>query len=211
MTFFEHAMLGSTLALAAGLHRRFGWRIVIMAGVAAMLPDWDGLTLIFGSSAYDLAHRVWGHNLLVAGCSGGLVGVAECFWNVSDRVRQRLARFAPSLASPTPLSSPDGDSRTPALYLTWFLIGAVASFSHLAADLVYSSHPRMQDWPLRLLWPFSRRDFAFPIIHWGDLGATIIFVAEMFAVYFWPSRIRVIASATLTAVVGYILVRAGLR
>ena len=97
MTFFEHAMLGGTLALAAGLHRRHGWRIAVMADVAAMLPDWDGLTLIFGPAAYDLSHRIWGHNLLVAAVLGGIVGVAECFWNVSDRIRQRLARIVPSI------------------------------------------------------------------------------------------------------------------
>jgi len=46
MTTYEHAMLGITGALAAGLHRRYGWQIVAMAGVTAVLPDWDGLSLL---------------------------------------------------------------------------------------------------------------------------------------------------------------------
>ena len=50
MTFYEHAMLGATLALVAGLQRRHGWRIVAMAAVAAVLPDWDGLTIVLGAA-----------------------------------------------------------------------------------------------------------------------------------------------------------------
>ena len=85
--------------------------------------------------------------------------------------------------------------------------GAGASLSHLAADLVYSSHPRMQDWPLRLLWPFSPRDFAFPVVHWGDVGATIIFVVEMFALVRWPTRAQPIACLSLAGVCLYLAIR----
>ena len=70
MTSFEHAMVGITGAVAANLHRRHGWPIVALAGFAAMLPDWDGLTILCGIHCYAAAHRVWGHNLLVAGLVG---------------------------------------------------------------------------------------------------------------------------------------------
>ena len=43
-------MLGASLALAARLQSRHGWRIVAMAAVAAVLPDWDGLTILFGAA-----------------------------------------------------------------------------------------------------------------------------------------------------------------
>ena len=59
-------MLGGTLALAAGAHRRHGWPVVLTAAAAAALPDWDGLSLAFGPTAYTAAHRIWGHNVLWA-------------------------------------------------------------------------------------------------------------------------------------------------
>jgi hypothetical protein len=42
MTTFEHAMLGANAVLACGLHRKLGWRVVGLAGFAAIGPDWDG-------------------------------------------------------------------------------------------------------------------------------------------------------------------------
>ncbi len=207
MTFFEHAMLGGTLTLAAGLHRRHGWRIAVMAGVAAMLPDWDGLTLVLGGAAYDRSHRIWGHNLLVAAAIGGLWGVVECKGDFAGRARRRLDRLAPSLALIHADSSAGGAPKSSSIVI-WLLTGIIASLSHLAVDLLYASHPRMQSWPLQLLWPFSARQFAFPVIHWGDVGATIVFVIEMFALYRWPTRAQPIAWLALVAGGTYLIVRA---
>ena len=39
MTTLEHAMVGANLVLASGLNRRFGWQLVAVAGVCAVLPD----------------------------------------------------------------------------------------------------------------------------------------------------------------------------
>jgi hypothetical protein len=178
MTFFEHAMLGGTLTLAAGLHRRHGWQIAAMAGVAAMLPDWDGLTLVFGVAAYDRTHRIWGHNVFAATAIGGLCGLVAVVANGTNRVQHSLNRLAPTLvpaATDSPRAAPP---RSVATLAVWILVGAVASLSHLAVDMLYSSHPRMQDWPIQLLWPISRRSFAYPIVHWGDVGATIVFVGR---------------------------------
>jgi len=58
VTVYEHMMVGASLALGAGLHYKHGWRIVGLAAVAAALPDWDGLSFLFGSQAYAKAHRV---------------------------------------------------------------------------------------------------------------------------------------------------------
>ena len=65
MTVFEHAMLGVTGTLAVGLHRRYGWKIVAAAGAVAVLPDWDGLSILFGAAAYGKVHRAWGRLLSV--------------------------------------------------------------------------------------------------------------------------------------------------
>ncbi|HLN28657.1 MAG TPA: metal-dependent hydrolase [Gemmataceae bacterium] len=86
----------------------------------------------------------------------------------------------------------------------WIGTGAAASLSHLVADIFYSGHRGGDVWPLRLLWPFSDRGWAFPIIDWGDLGATIILVAEMFALYRWPALAQRIAWAGLAAVCLYV-------
>jgi hypothetical protein len=58
-----------------------------------------------------------------------------------------------------------------------------------------------------LLWPFSSAICAYPLVPWGDIGATLIFVAAMFAMLRWPARIRAIAAGSLIAVVAYMVVR----
>src|SRR5687767_6335540 len=102
-------MVGATFALAAGLHRRYGWRVALMAGAAAALPDWDGLTLLLGPVAYAQGHRVWGHNVLVAGLLGGVWGGAAYLLNRTARVRRwadslrkQLVPQAPPSAAPPP-------------------------------------------------------------------------------------------------------------
>jgi len=65
MTTLEHAMVGANLVLASGLNRRFGWQLVAVAGVCAVLPDWDALTILWSVPLFDAAHRTWGHALLL--------------------------------------------------------------------------------------------------------------------------------------------------
>jgi membrane-bound metal-dependent hydrolase YbcI (DUF457 family) len=199
VTIFEHAMCGATLALALGCQRRYGWALVAAAGAAAALPDWDGLSLAFGAAAYAQGHRVWGHNLLVAGTTGAIVGGLGYLCYLSTQVRRAAVR----------LRSPPGMVNIPPPFsarhlAAWILICICASLSHLPADLVYSGHPRMMSWPLPLLWPFSERTWVLPLVAWGDLTTTLIFVAEMFALYRWPGRAQVIAVLTLLAVMIYV-------
>lgn len=58
-----------------------------------------------------------------------------------------------------------------------------------------------------LLWPFSEQRWVWPLVPWGDLGTTLIFVSEMFALYRWPTRSRAIAAVTLLTLIGYIGLR----
>src|SRR5438067_3674190 len=95
MTVFEHAMLGTSLALAAGMHRRFGWRIVVVAGLAATVADWDGLSLLFGAEAYARYHRRLAHNLLVASVLGVAVGLAEFQFGFADWLIRRTTKTEP--------------------------------------------------------------------------------------------------------------------
>jgi hypothetical protein len=117
VTTFEHAMLGINGALAAGLHGRYEWRVAALAGMAAIAPDWNGLTILGGVELFDHAHRAW------------------------------------------------------------------------------------------VFWPFSSRGFVFPLVRWGDIGVTIIFVVSMFAMIRKLASIQAIALITLTLVLMYIVVR----
>ena len=89
------------------------------------------------------------------------------------------------------------------------MTGVVAANSHLLADFFYSGG-RESSWPLPLLWPFSSQRWALPLVPWGDLGATLIFVVEMFVLYRRSRRARVIALLTLALVVAYVALRGGL-
>ncbi len=200
MTVFEHAMFGVNLALTAGVQRRHGWGPVGAAAVAAALPDWDGLSILLGGSAFAAAHRVWGHNLLAAGLSGAAVGVIALLVVRSDRVRARLVRPG----APLP-ASPPRSLATPAM---WAVVGALAGLSHLPADIVFNGGNGLSPWPVPLLWPFRPDGWAAPIVPWGDLTVTVLFVGEMFALYYWPGRERAIAALALAAGSAYLAVRA---
>jgi membrane-bound metal-dependent hydrolase YbcI (DUF457 family) len=196
-------MLGGSLALASGLHRHYGWGIVALAGVAAALPDLDGLSIAFGSRAYADAHRVWGHNFVVAGGMGAAAGVCEHKFGVLEGLcRSVTLQKNPQTSSDRPAGTAAGTGT--ASLAIYAVTGILAAFSHLASDLVYSYGNGGRPWPLPLLWPFSRRSWAIPIVQWGDLGATLLFVAEMFALYRWPSRATGIAWLTLTLVAAYV-------
>jgi membrane-bound metal-dependent hydrolase YbcI (DUF457 family) len=209
MTVFEHAMLGASLGLAAGMQRRYGWRVIGMAAVAGALPDWDGLSILFGPEAYARAHRVWGHNLLVAGASSLLIAWLEYRFCVLTRAVQSIARRLPGLVLPAGvLSSRPGPGKSLTDLGAWLALGLTAGYSHLLADYFYSGHPGLHTWGLPLFWPFSIRVWARPTVAWGDLGATLIFVVEMFALYRWPGRARLIAWLALATVAVYVAAHA---
>ncbi len=209
MTTFEHAMLGVNGALASGLTRRFGWRLAAMAGVVAASADWDGLAIVFSTATFAEGHRVWGHNLLVASLLGVLLAAADYRFDFccrGGRLVQKLFRVQGPVETPRL-----PDERRPLGYAVWIAVGAAASLSHLAADLVVSGTRTLPDWRLQLLWPFSDRDWVFPLIRWGDVGVTVIFAAGMFALAARPKYLQAVAALTLTTVVIYLGARGFLR
>jgi membrane-bound metal-dependent hydrolase YbcI (DUF457 family) len=204
VTIYEHVMLGVDGALAANLHRRYGWRIVAWAGIAAALPDWDGLTLAVSIRYYEAGHRVWGHNLLVAGLIGVVLGGIAF---VQVRFGQAGRSVGGNVMERTPGDLPNGANPDAAPILVWCLVGILASYSHLAMDLLYSYGHDLPVWEVPLLWPFSTRSWAFPRVPWGDVGTTMLFATGMLAMAKYGSRIRSIALATLGSVAGYVLIR----
>lgn len=159
MTTFEHAMLGTTVALAVGCQRRHGWGLVALAAVAGACPDWDGLSIALGGSIYGRVHRVWGHNLLTASLAGLLVGGVGYLCRLSTRVRRATVKLWQPAKSDVQAGGPDSDkvAFSWAALVEWLIVGWLAGVVHLPADVIYSGRPDMMDWPLKLLWPFSPR------------------------------------------------------
>ena len=206
MTTFEHAMLGLNGTLAAGLQRKYGWQIAALAAAAAVVPDWDGLTLLCGAGWFARAHRAWGHNVFLAASLGAALAAADYRFDLLTRVQIAAAGRWPRLLPPAG-SIRRRTQRSLGGYATWTLVGMLGSLSHLAADLVFSGGRTLADWQLQLLWPCSSRGFVYPLVPWGDAGVTLVFVAGMFALWRWPSRVELVARMTLAAAVAFIACR----
>jgi membrane-bound metal-dependent hydrolase YbcI (DUF457 family) len=204
VTLFEHALIGIDGALAMGLQRRHGWQIVALAGIAAVLPDIDGLSILFGAQCYAGGHRVWGHNLLVTGLLAGVVSAAVYYSDVLARAQRRLGRHVQALSISNAERVPE---RCSADLLLWIAVGVAAAYSHLLADIVFSAGKDLPVWGVPLLWPFSAKEWAFPLLPWGDIGATLILATGMLAMLRWSEHARLIAAESLLATAAYLAAR----
>ncbi len=212
MTTIEHAMLGINGALSAGLHRRWGWQIVALAGLAATSPDWDGAFILSQSVFLTEGHRVWGHNILACVLVGLVLGVIDYYFDLVTRCGRFLTRLL-RLTVPQETLVTRGRF-LPSELAAWILVAVVAMLSHLPGDIVVSGTgddavvagtEALPDWEVKLLWPFSDRGWVFPLIHWGNPGITIVFLVGMFAMARWKSRVQAIALVTLLLVVAYLI------
>ncbi len=91
-------------------------------------------------------------------------------------------------------------------WLLWIAVGVAAAYSHLLMDVFFSGGKNFQNWGVRLLWPFSRTEWAYPLVPWGNIGATVILAASMFAMLRWRARTQTIAALSLIAVALYMIV-----
>lgn len=194
-------MVGVTGCLAAGLHHRYGWKVVALAGSAAVVPDWDGLTIIGGVRLFDRAHRAWGHSVFSAAALGLLLGWLDYRFDLIGRAARLILRQRAPAGVPRSI-----EQRRWSEYGVWCLVAVAGALSHLAADLVVSGSSGLSDWELKLWWPLSQRGYVYSLVHWGDVGPTLIFVLGMFAMLRWPRHIRGIAAAALAGVVLYVAV-----
>lgn len=202
-------MLGINGALAANLHRRFGWQLVALAGVAAVAPDWDGLTILFSTPLFNESHRVWGHNILACALVGLVIGSVDYRFDVASRCGRLMTKYL-TLPGVDEIPIRTGPHSWQTLCV-WILTAVAAALSQLPADMVFSGTEDLPDWELRLLWPFSDQGWVYPMVPWGDVGATLLFVAGMFALMKRPTRATSISRLTLAAVGGYIVIRGLLR
>jgi len=201
MTIYEHAMIGINGALALGLDRRHGWQIVALAGLAAVLPDLDGLTIVLGPSLYADGHRLWGHNLLVAGFIAAVFSAIAYQTDALTKSQNWLAKRWKGL----PMTDKCQPYRLSELLL-WIVVGVLAAYSHLLMDIFYSGGKNLRTWGVPLFWPFSRTEWAYPLVPWGNIGTTVILAISMFLMVRWPTRIRSIAISSLMVVAGYMVV-----
>ncbi len=200
MTVYEHVMVGINGTIAAGLHRRHGWQIVALAGFASVLPDWDALTILLGANCFAAGHRLWGHNLLVAGLVAAIVSALAYQVDAPTKIQLGLARRWAVFSICGPMADPARGSRELGL---WMLVGVMAAYSHLLMDILCSANKDLPVWGVPLFWPFSSRMWAYPLLPWGNPGATIIFAAGMFAMVRWRKWIRPITLAGMVAVAAY--------
>ncbi|GAA5507169.1 metal-dependent hydrolase [Novipirellula caenicola] len=203
MTTFEHALLGINGALAAGLHRHYGWKIVALAGVAAVAPDWDGLPMLIDMSRFEAGHRVWGHNLLACWVLGMLLGTADYRWDLGGRIAAWITRYGPlnELAA----SIDRRRSFSARTWGVWVGVAVAAALSQIPADAVVSGAAGLSDWALKPFWPFSDFQFVYPLVPWGNVGVTIVFSVAMIAELKKPAAAQRIALVTLAVVVVYIV------
>jgi membrane-bound metal-dependent hydrolase YbcI (DUF457 family) len=191
--YYDHALVGATLALATGTQRRYGWAVVTMGAAAAALPDWDAVPYPAGTPGYPLVHRVWGHNLLVAPLLSGLVGAVGYLCWQSLRGRGPDPERAEGFSGPA--------------LAVWVAVGVLAALSHLLADVCYCGAAYTVDWPVALLWPFTRRGWGLPLVPWGDRSVTWILSLTLIAACLRPAAARLLAVFALLVVVGYALCR----
>ena len=208
MTTYEHAMLGINGAIAAGLHHRYGWKIVSLSGFAAIAPDWDGLPMLVNMAAFEEGHRVWGHNLLSCFLLAISIGTLDYRFDISGRVATRLVRLGP-LAELKPnvkiRQVGSGRDHGQTNRIVWLLVPFLAALSQIPADAVVSGGKGLSHWPLKPLWPFSDLPVVYPMVPWGNIGVTVLFAIGMLLMLRWKNHLQSLATTTLCLVVAYII------
>ena len=205
MTSLEHALIGIHSALALGLQRRLGWSAVAWAGVASVLPDWDGLPMLFDMARFEPGHRVWGHSLVVMVATSLLLSIVLVRWNLIGKWAAKCAKRTNALPD-----MPDGPSP-----LQWggmtiasaFVIAFVAQGMHIPCDMVVASGQGLANWPVQPWWPLSRNGYVYPMISWGDPSVTIILMAGVIIQARCRRNVCLISAATLGILIAYLVVR----
>ncbi len=194
MVYYDHAMLGATVAVAAGAQRRHGWPVVVLAALAGMFPDWDALAIHISPETYQIGHRVWGHNLFAVTLAGILLGGLG-YWIHQSQPNKRNGEpaGAPSRAGP------------------WIGLAVLILWSHASLDFLYCSWEGNTDWPVGLLWPLVSEGFGQPWIPWRDWGATILLLGALFGIFLVRDRRQRLACQALLLLGFYIAARGALR
>jgi inner membrane protein len=183
MVYYDHGMVGATVAVALGAQRRYGWAVVALAALAGMFPDWDALAKHVSDDAYVRGHRVWGHNLFAATVAGLALGGLGYWIHRSSARHFGSAPQATREAQPESQMSPAAGGDGIAL---WLVLGVAILWTHPLLDLLYCGWDHNGDWPVGLLWPLVRGGYARPWMPWQDWGATLILACGLCVVVILP-------------------------
>lgn len=212
MTSPEHTLVGIHFAIACGLHRRWGWSSVLLAGIASNLPDWDGLPMLIDMQRFEAGHRVWGHNVV----SIVLSSIVLIWTEVRYGWINRLSHWTISNLSSSELRGEVGiegntsNLATRRMYVQW-TTGMIVAISvqclHLPCDMVVSGGFGLNDWSVKPWWPFSQAEYVLPLIPWGDIGPTVIMMAGVILGAKRPGKLSKVSAVTLIVLIAYLLAR----
>ncbi len=205
MTAPEHSMLAINLVIASGLNRQYGWRPAAAAGLAAILPDWDGIPILWSAAQFDHIHRCWGHSLLSCLLLAIPLAVLDCRFDLMSKLAVFFFRTV-HVTIPEAVFQKRADP-TVKDYFVWISVLSLAVLTHPFADMIVSGGQGLSNWDVRILWPFSDQGFVCPMIAWGDVGVLILFFCGMFAMIRLKKHLQTVAVLTLAAVICYAVIR----
>jgi len=197
MTAAEHCMLGGVLA-HLGFHQKYGRPITVFMVIAAVLPDIDSVALLLGNNAFSELHRGPTHSvggilllsLLTALASPLLIALARRVKRGAEPDSRRR-RLLDSLGFDGTSESVLGNR--PIL----FAASLVVMGAHIVVD--YFFH-----WPIPVLWPITAREYALPVLNWGDMVTVVVLIAGVSALALVHRHKRAIAIGTVSVLIGYV-------
>ncbi len=207
MTTPEHTLVGIHLAFATGCHHRWGWVAIAVAGIAANLPDLDGLPMLMDMQRFEAGHRVWGHNFLAILLMSLLLAWTQTRYRWIDRAGSFLTHKFVSDDSQRLNTSLEISQKGNNQFFVFALIAMLSQTVHLPCDMVVSGGNGLSDWPIQPFWPFAQTGYIFPMIPWGDVGPTVIMMAGVIWIAKRPKRLQQIAVGTLLVLLTYLVVR----
>lgn len=187
MHYYDHGLLGATLAVGSGAPRRLGAGSILLAALIGMVPDWDALSSNVSMQSYLAVHRVWGHNLFAVLILGALLGTLG--WWIQASVDRRQA---------APARPPEG-------LALWLILGMLIMLSHALMDVIYCGGFGSETWPVQLFWPVASTGFAYPCVPWVDRTTTLILAAGLLGSLLAWQYSQAIACVALALLAGHVI------
>jgi len=169
------------------------------------IPEHITLSFLLAQFGVQQEYGLGGTALMIAaGCLPDLDGVAIVFgWHLYRKYHRILGHgILVALTGPLLLALLGcwAFGFSTLLPLGFWL--QVSLLGHLFTDVVF------YDWPVMLLWPFSRRGWGFDLVAWNDLVPTLLLYLATAAAIIWPTAAVLAAGIGIGALLFYLLWRA---
>lgn len=121
--------------------------------------------------------------LIAAGCLPDLDGLGIVLgWGFYRRHHRILGHGLPlTVAGPVLLALAGTWFLGSESFLTLWAWCQIALFAHLLTDVLF------YNWPVKLLWPVSRRGWAGGLLTWNDLTPTLLLYGGTLVAMVWPA------------------------